>query len=164
MPAPRQANAAWKGSLKEGTGNMKFGNGAFDGAFSFASRFEEGTGTNPEELIGAAHAGCYSMQLSGELSRAGGDPKRIETEAKVLLRKDEIGFKISKIILTSQAEVAGLDEKQFQEAAAAAKKNCPVSRALTGVEVELHASWTDSARDAGNPTLDAGDSTQGARH
>ena len=137
--AIRNAQAAWEGSLREGKGTMKFGSGAFEGNYSFKSRFEEGTGTNPEELIGAAHAGCFSMALSGELGRAGYTPNRVHTTAQVHLEKVGNGFKITKIHLNTEADVPGIDEKSFLEQAEAAKKGCPVSQALAGVEISLDA-------------------------
>ncbi len=109
------------------------------GAYSFASRFERGTGTNPEELIGAAHAGCYSMALSAMLAKAGFAPKRIQTDAKVHIEKVGDGFKITRIELHMQAEIPGIDNKIFMEHAEAAKKGCPVSQALTGTEIVLEA-------------------------
>jgi len=118
---------------------MKLGSGAFEGAYSFTSRFEEGTGTNPEELIGAAHAGCFSMALSAGLGRSGFTPKRIQTTAKVHLIKAEDAFKIGKVELSTEAEVPQIDEKTFLEHAEGAKKNCPVSKALAGVEIQLNA-------------------------
>ena len=118
---------------------MKLGSGAFEGAYSFTSRFEEGTGTNPEELIGAAHAGCFSMALSAGLGRSGFTPKRIQTTAKVHLIKAEEAFKIGKVELSTEAEVPKIDEKTFLEHAEGAKKNCPVSKALAGVEIQLNA-------------------------
>lgn len=136
----RNANAAWKGDLKGGTGTMKFGSGAFEGAYSAASRFEEGSGTNPEELIGAAHAGCFSMAFSAALGKAGFAPKRVSTEAAVHLDRDGEGFSITKIVLTSECEVPGIDDARFQEIAEGAKQNCPVSRALAGVQIEVQAS------------------------
>jgi len=139
MPV-RTANAVWNGTLKEGNGNMKFGGGAFDGQYSFSSRFEEGAGTNPEELIGAAHAGCYSMALSAGLTNAGFPPQQISTEAKVLLEKGDSGFTITKITLNTEAQVAGIDEEKFQEIATATKSSCPISRALAAVqEIVLNA-------------------------
>lgn len=138
MPA-RTASAIWEGSLREGKGKMKLGSGAFEGAYSFASRFEEGSGTNPEELIGAAHAGCFSMALSAGLGRSGFTPKRIQTTAKVHLIKADDGFKIGKIELETAAEVPQIDQKTFLEQAESAKKNCPVSKALAGVEIQLNA-------------------------
>jgi len=139
MPA-RTANAVWEGSLQQGKGKMRLGSGAFEGQYSFSSRFEEGVGTNPEELIGAAHAGCFSMALAAGLGRAGYTPNRIATEARVHLTKTDAGFKISKIELRTDAEVPNIDEKTFQEQAETAKKNCPVSQALAGVEIHLQAS------------------------
>jgi lipoyl-dependent peroxiredoxin len=138
MPA-RTASAVWEGNLREGKGKMKLGSGAFEGAYSFTSRFEEGTGTNPEELIGAAHAGCFSMALSAGLGRSGFTPKRIQTTAKVHLIKADDGFKIGKIELETEAEVPQIDEKTFLEQAQGAKKSCPVSKALAGVEIQLNA-------------------------
>jgi len=138
MPA-RTASAIWEGSLREGKGKMKLGSGAFEGAYSFASRFEEGSGTNPEELIAAAHAGCFSMALSAGLGRSGFTPKRIQTTAKVHLVKADEGFKIGKIELSTDAEVPQIDEKNFLEHAESAKKNCPVSKALAGAEIQLNA-------------------------
>ena len=139
MPA-RTADAEWNGDLKDGSGTMRFGSGAFEGAFSFASRFEEGTGTNPEELIGAAHAGCFSMALSAGLEAAGFAPRSVETTAKVHLVPGDGGFRISRIDLTTSAEVPGIDPAAFQEQAEAAKANCPVSKALAGVDIQLDAS------------------------
>jgi len=138
MPA-RKASAVWEGDLKAGTGKMRLGSGAYEGPYSFASRFEEGKGTNPEELIGAAHAGCFSMALSAGLGKAGFTPKRIQTEASVHLEKAAEGFKISRIELRTVGEVPNIDEKTFREQAEAAKKGCPVSRALAGVEISLDA-------------------------
>ena len=137
--AARSAKAVWEGDLKGGKGKVKLGSGSFEGAYSFASRFEEGKGTNPEELIGAAHAGCFSMALSAGLGRAGFTPTRIQTEARVHLEKAEDGFKISRIQLVTEAEVPGIDARKFQEEAEAAKKGCPVSKALASVPIELNA-------------------------
>ncbi len=137
--ATRSASAVWEGSLKEGKGRMKLGSGAFEGAYSFASRFEEGKGTNPEELIGAAHAGCFSMALSAGLGRAGYTPKRIQTSARVHLEKVGDAFRITRIDLVTEAEVPKIDAKTFNEQAEAAKKGCPVSAALAGVEISLNA-------------------------
>jgi osmotically inducible protein OsmC len=130
--ALRTANARWDGTLRDGSGHMRFGGGAFDGAYSFQSRFEEGEGTNPEELIAAAHAGCFSMALSAELGKAGHDPKQVSTEARVSLVKGDEGFTIKRVQLVTEAEVPGISEDEFQEIAEAAKKGCPVSRALSG--------------------------------
>src|ERR1700733_12879844 len=114
MPV-RNADATWNGDLKGGKGTVKLGSGAYEGQYSFSSRFESGTGTNPEELIGAAHAGCYSMALSAGLGKAGFNPKRIHTTAKVHLEKVGDGFKITKIQLQTEAEVPGIDDKTFQD-------------------------------------------------
>ncbi len=138
MPV-RKAEAVWEGSLKEGKGKMKLGSGAFEGAYSFASRFEDARGTNPEELIGAAHAGCFSMALSLFLGNAGYSPERINTVAHVRLDKVGEGFKITKIDLETEAKIPGIDEKKFLEQAEAAKKGCPVSQALAGTEITLKA-------------------------
>lgn len=138
MPV-RKSEAAWNGDLQNGRGTMKFGGGAFEGAYSFSSRFEEGTGTNPEELIAAAHAGCFSMALSGGLTKAGHAPERIQTTASVRLDKSDAGFTITRITLDTEGEVHGIDEATFQEQAETAKKNCPVSRLLTGAEITVNA-------------------------
>jgi osmotically inducible protein OsmC len=135
--AIRNAEAIWEGTLREGDGSMKFG--TFEGAYSFASRFEEGTGTNPEELLGAAHAGCYSMALSGDLVRAGFTPGRIATRARVHLGKVNDQWRITKIELDTEAEVPGITPEQFQEIAEAVKTSCPVSVALSAVEISLTA-------------------------
>jgi osmotically inducible protein OsmC len=137
--AVRNAEAVWEGNLQEGKGSMKLGSGAFEGAFTFASRFEEGPGTNPEELIGAAHAGCYSMFLSAVLSNDGHVPNRVHTTATVHLGRDDSGPKITKIELNCEAEVPGLDEATFQEHAANSKTNCPISRALASTDIQLKA-------------------------
>jgi osmotically inducible protein OsmC len=129
----RQSEAEWTGSLKEGAGRMRLGSGAFEGPYSFVSRFESGAGSNPEELIGAAHAGCYSMALAAGLGRAGHTPTRIHTVAKVHLGTTEAGPAITQIDLEVQGQVPGLDAPGFQQHAEDAKKNCPVSRALAAV-------------------------------
>jgi len=134
--AIRNAEAIWTGTLKEGKGTFKLGSGVFESDYTWAARFEEAPGTNPEELIGAAHAACYSMFLSALLTKAGYTPTRIHTTAKVHL---EAGPTITLIELETHAEVPGLDEKTFQEQAQAAKKNCPVSKALASVEIRLNA-------------------------
>ena len=138
MPV-RSANANWEGDLKSGRGSMKLGGGAYDGAYSFSSRFEDGKGTNPEELIAAAHAGCFSMALSHMLAQAGHPPKRVETTAKVHLEKQGEGFAIPRIELDTQAEVPGLDEASFRQHAENAKANCPVSKVLAGAQISLNA-------------------------
>ena len=138
MPV-RKSHAVWNGNLVDGNGKVVVGNGSYEGAYSFSSRFEEGEGTNPEELIGAAHAGCYSMELAHELHQAKFSPQRIETQANVHLIKSEKGFDISEIELITKAKVSGISEKDFKDIAKSAKKNCPVSRALTGVKINLQA-------------------------
>ncbi len=137
--AVRQARARWDGSITAGRGTMALGSGAFEGPYSFASRFEDGTGTNPEELIGAAHAGCFSMAFAAALGRAGFEPRSVRTTAGVHLVKTEAGFAIPRIELRTEAEVPGIEEARFQEIAAGAKAGCPVSRALAGVEISLDA-------------------------
>jgi osmotically inducible protein OsmC len=134
MPT-RSSDATWEGNLRDGNGTMRLGSGAFEGAFSFVSRFEEGDGTNPEELIGAAHAGCFSMAFSNELAKAGHEPERVHTEATVHLEDGEITL----VELVSEATVPGIDEDEFHEIAAGAKQNCPVSKLLTGAEITLEA-------------------------
>jgi lipoyl-dependent peroxiredoxin len=131
--AVQSASAEWNGSLKEGAGKMRVGTGAFEGPFTFASRFENGKGTNPEELIGAAHAGCFSMALSAALGRAGHQPTSIKTDAKVHLDATDAGPTITHIELAVEGVVPGIDQAQFQEFAEGAKKGCVVSRALAGV-------------------------------
>ena len=131
MPA-RIAEATWSGSLQEGNGNIKLGSGAYDGPFSFSSRFESGTGTNPEELIGGALAGCFTMQLSANLSRAGFNVSRSHTNATVHLEKGESGFSISRIDLANETSATGVDEAAFKENVEKAK-GCIISRALAGV-------------------------------
>ena len=138
MPV-RKADAQWEGSLQDGKGTMRLGSGAFEGPYSFSSRFEEGTGTNPEELIGAAHAGCFSMALAAALSRAGHVPDRVHTTAKVHIDKGDAGFSITRVELVTEAAVPGIDEAAFAEHAEATKTGCPVSKALAGTEIVLDA-------------------------
>ncbi len=135
----RSSSAVWEGDLQSGKGTMKIGGGAWEGPYSFKSRFEDGKGTNPEELIAAAHAGCYSMALSAGLTKGGHPPKKIETTAKVSLEKAEGGFKIGKIHLVTRGSVPGIDAAEFKKAAEDAKKNCPVSKVLAGAEISLEA-------------------------
>lgn len=138
--AMRQSNAEWKGSLKEGSGEMALGSGSYKGPYSFVSRFEEGSGTNPEELIGAAHAGCFSMALAAALGKAGHNPTSIRTTAKVHLGTVEGAPTITKIDLDVEGEVPGIDQATFQQHAEGAKKGCPVSKALASVkEITLNA-------------------------
>ena len=138
MPV-RSAKAVWEGGLKDGQGKVSLGSGAFEGRYSFGSRFEEAGGTNPEELIGAAHAGCFSMALTAGLGRSGFAPKRVATSAKVHLEKVGEGFKITRIELDNESQVPGIDEATFQEHARKAKEGCPVSQALGGVDITLNA-------------------------
>lgn len=139
MPV-RSADARWEGTLQDGKGTMKMGGGAWEGPYSFASRFENGTGTNPEELIAAAHAGCYSMALSGALGRAGHNPESVATTAKVHIDRTDAGFRIQKIELDTEASVPGISQSDFDEIAETAKQTCPVSVALGGVgEIVLNA-------------------------
>jgi lipoyl-dependent peroxiredoxin len=135
----RTAQAEWTGDLPGGKGRMEFGGGAFVGQYSFGSRFEEGEGTNPEELIAAAHAGCFSMQLAGLLSAAGHVPDAVRTTAKVSLDKDGDAFSITRSDLETEVEVDGLDGDEFQRHAAEAKEICPVSRALGAIEIGVEA-------------------------
>ena len=138
MPV-RDANAVWNGDIARGEGLMKLGSGAYEGKYSVPTRFENAAGTNPEELIGAAHAGCFSMALSAGLTKAGLKPNRIETNAKVHINKVGEGWKITLIELSTTGDVPGIDEKKFVEHAEQAKKGCPVSQALTGTEIKLQA-------------------------
>ena len=139
MPT-RKAEAEWEGNLAEGRGKLKVGSGAFEGPYSFKSRFEEGqSATNPEELIGAAHAGCFTMALTAQLSRAGITPTRIHTGAKVKLEKVGEAFSITQIELETEAEIPGIDDATFQTYALQAKQNCPVSKALAGTDIHLSA-------------------------
>ena len=140
----RRAEARWDGSLQDGNGTMRMASGAYEGPYSFQSRFQEGDGTNPEELIAAAHAGCFSMALSGELGRAGHTAESVETNATVHLDKVGEGFGITRIELDTRARVPGVSEDEFQRAAEAAKGGCPVSKALGGVDsIELRASLVE---------------------
>jgi osmotically inducible protein OsmC len=143
MPV-RSAEAEWNGNLREGQGKVKLGSGAFEGSYSFPSRFEEGKGTNPEELLGAAHAGCFSMALAAGLTRAGHAPTRVHTTARVNLERRGEAFEITRIDLRTEARVPGIDETEFRKQAEAAKKNCPVSRALAGPEITLEATLQPS--------------------
>ena len=136
----RKAEAEWKGNLAEGGGRLKVGSGAFDGPYSFKSRFEEGqSATNPEELLGAAHAGCFTMALAAQLSRVRLTPTRIHTEANVKLEKVGETFSITQIELVTEAEVPGIDDSTFQQYALDAKQNCPLSKALAATEIHLTA-------------------------
>ena len=136
----RSASARWQGNLTEGSGTVKTGKGGYQGNYSFKSRFEEGEGTNPEELIGAAHAGCFSMAFSKGLADAGFTPTSVETVAKVHLDKTDAGMSVTRIDLETQGDVPGVDETTFQKLAEDAKANCPISRLLSpGAEITLSA-------------------------
>ena len=137
--AIRKARAVWKGELKQGQGTISLGNGKTEMPYGFESRFEDGAGTNPEELIGGAHAGCFSMALAHELSEAGHPPAQIKTTANVHLEKSGKGFVIPKIELETNVEVPGIDEEAFQRIAHGAKENCPVSKVLSTAEITLSA-------------------------
>ncbi len=138
MPT-RSASATWKGDLKSGNGSFKGNSGALQGSYSFGTRFENSPGTNPEELIGAAHAACFSMALSAGLGKNGLTPQRVSTTAAVSIEKVGEGFKITKIKLTCEASVPDVDPAKFQEIANATKTGCPVSGALSAVPIELEA-------------------------
>jgi lipoyl-dependent peroxiredoxin len=136
----RTATAEWRGTLKEGDGTMALGSGAWEGPYTYKSRFEEGPGSNPEELIGAAEAGCFTMQFSANLEAAGHTPESVHTEARVQIRNVDGAPTITQIALTTTARVPGVDEETFQKTAADAKENCIISRSLAGVgEITLDA-------------------------
>jgi osmotically inducible protein OsmC len=138
MPA-RRAEAEWQGDLREGKGRVKLGSGAFEAPYSFRSRFEDGPGTNPEELLGAAHAGCFSMALAAALSAAGHPPTRVFTTATVHIERADAGFAVSKIELATEVSAPGIAADVFQNQAQEAKKNCPISKALAATEIVLSA-------------------------
>jgi osmotically inducible protein OsmC len=138
MPT-RTAEAKWEGKFKQGSGIVKLGSGAFEGPYSVPSRFEEGSGTNPEELIGAAHAGCFSMALSLLLEKTGYEPRTIRTRASVKLEPAGQGFAITAIELETEGDVPEIDEDTFRSQAETAKSTCPVSKALTGTSISLKA-------------------------
>ena len=133
----RKAKAQWTGTLKNGKGTMNFSN--YSGPYTFASRFEEGAGTNPEELVGAAISGCYSMFLSALISKENITPQSIETTATVHLEKDDIGPKITTIELNTEVKCEGLDSEKFNDLAAEAKQKCPISRLYAGTDIKLKA-------------------------
>jgi len=137
MMAVRKSSAQWRGTLKAGQGTVKLGSGAFEGPYSFPSRFNSGAGANPEELIGAAHAGCFSMAFAMLLENAGYPATRVDTTAKVHLEPASGGFAITRIELITEAQVPGIADEVFQERAQAAKVSCPVSKALTGTDITL---------------------------
>lgn len=137
MPV-RLSEAEWAGNLTAGKGSIKLGSGAFEGKYDWGSRSGDAPGTNPEELMGAAHAGCFTMALSAQLGNAGITPTRLHTTAKVHLIKNETGFVIPKIELELEGEVPGIDATTFDKQAHIAKANCPVSKALAGTEITLN--------------------------
>ena len=137
--AIRTAHARWERSLADGKGTVDFGNGAFAGAYSFASRFEDGAGTNPEELLGAAHASCFAMALSLVLGQAGIEPEYVDAIAHVTVAPRDGGFEITRSHLVCEAKVPGIDQATFARHAEAARTGCPVSRALAGTEITLEA-------------------------
>jgi lipoyl-dependent peroxiredoxin len=145
----RKAEATWEGDLKDGHGNMKLESGLCQADFSVGTRMEEKPGTNPEELIGAALSGCFSMALSAALSKAGHPPRRIHTRADVHFNKVSDGFKITRIDLKTEADVPGIDESAFREHAEATKKTCPVSKALAATEIALDAKLQPSSTQPG---------------
>ena len=142
----RKAEAQWRGSLKDGSGTMRVGSGSFNGAYSFSSRMENGTGTNPEELIGAAEAGCFSMAFANELSQAGHTAQEIHTTASVHFERGEKGWGIARIELVTEGAVPGVDEATFQSLAEKAKQNCPVSKALAATQISLKATLKSGVR------------------
>jgi osmotically inducible protein OsmC len=137
--AVRKAHAQWQGDLKKGKGTIELAGSGWKSPYGFSSRFEEGSGTNPEELIAGAHAGCFSMAFAHALSEAGHAPDRVQTTAAVHLAREGDGFVIPKIELTMEAEVPGIDEETFQRIADDAKRNCPVSKVLASAEITLRA-------------------------
>ncbi len=151
--AQRSANAAWHGGLKDGEGTVELGSGGFRGAYTAESRFASGLGTNPEELIGAAHAACFSMALAHGLEQAGYSPESIETSAKVSIEKAGDGFAITRIHLDTRGTVPDIEEGEFVRQAEIAKDTCPVSRALAGTTIDLKAALTSGA---GHPAATRG--------
>jgi osmotically inducible protein OsmC len=141
MPT-RIANAHWEGDFKRGGGTVALSSGAFSGPYNFSGRFEDGSGTNPEELLGAAHAACFAMALSVGLTQAGTPPEALDVEARVTIEQVEGGFGITKIELSVRGKVPGLDAAGFEEAAAGAKAQCPLSKALAAVpEINLNTTF-----------------------
>ncbi|MFF0368784.1 MULTISPECIES: OsmC family protein [unclassified Micromonospora] len=136
----RTASAQWQGNLTEGSGTVRTSKGGLSGTYSFKSRFEEGEGTNPEELIAAAHSGCFSMAFSKALADAGSTPTSVDTTAKVHLDKTDAGMTVTRIELETVGQVPGIDDAEFQKLAETAKANCPISRLLSpGAEITLTA-------------------------
>lgn len=141
MPV-RNAEATWEGGLQDGEGSVELGSGAFEGPYSFSTRFEDEQGTNPEELIGAAEAGCFSMALSMIMEEDGHTPERIHTTAAVELEQVDGDFAITSVELDTEGSVPDIEEDEFVEYAEMAKENCPVSKALSGTDITLSASLT----------------------
>jgi osmotically inducible protein OsmC len=135
----RTSSARWQGDLKGGSGTLSLGSGAFSGEYTFVSRFEEGPGTNPEELLGAAHAACFSMSLSNILAQDGTPVDAVETDATVHLERVDGSPRITKVVLTTVGEVPGIDQATFTEKAEAAKAGCVVSQLFTGADIEVEA-------------------------
>jgi len=144
--ATRTASARWSGDVRGGQGSVELGSGAFSGTYSFGTRFENAPGTNPEELIAAAHASCFSMALSLFLGNAGHPPKQIDTQARVTVERQGEGFAITRSELSTVADVPGIDAAAFDRCANAAKEGCPVSRALGGVTISLDARLQQGAQ------------------
>lgn len=144
----READATWEGSLLDGRGTMRLAGGACEGLYSYSSRFDEAGGTNPEELLAAAHAGCFSMALAHHLTQAGFPPTVVHTVAKVHLQREQDSdqFSIPKIELETEAEVPNIEEVIFQQQAELAKQNCPLSKVLAGAEISLVAQLKGRAR------------------
>lgn len=142
--AERKAAAEWNGSLMEGAGKIALGSGSFEGAFSFATRMGDEPGTNPEELIAGALAGCYAMALNATLEKEGKPAKSVKAEAKVHFGKDEAGFKIGRIDLDATADIPGIEDAEFQTIAEKVKTTCPISKALAAVPINLNATLTKS--------------------
>jgi osmotically inducible protein OsmC len=140
----RKAHATWKGDVKDGQGVISLGDDKLQVRYGFTSRFEDGAGSNPEELVGGAHAGCFSMALAHALDEAGHQPVRISTTARVHLEESDGGFSIPRIDLETEAEVPGIDDRAFQVIAEDAKKNCPLSKVLSGAEIALEAQLIDN--------------------
>jgi osmotically inducible protein OsmC len=138
MPV-RKAEAVWEGTLKDGRGMIRLGSGAFEGAYSFGTRFEDKKGTNPEELLGAAHAGCFAMAFSKGLAEAGYHPEHIEASAKIHLEKQDAGFAITRSEVLTEARVPDIEDAEFQQLAKHAVDNCLVSKVLTGTKIDVKA-------------------------
>jgi osmotically inducible protein OsmC len=140
----RTSAAEWRGRVPDGNGTVNLGSGAFEGAYSFGSRFEDAAGTNPEELLGAAHASCFSMALSLLLTQAGYTPTRVETSAEVAIERSGDGFAIAAIHLVTRGEVPGLEANEFAAHAEVAKATCPISKALAAVVISLTTSFVET--------------------